>query len=193
MAQPKVLEAINELDSAGFLNNPQYLGDIRTSPTCLDSTLKTGFYTFTGGTLSPKDLTGSFTWSLRVYSSRSDTAPVVVIQLAERIAIHKPRLLYTRNYGGSAWTDFVGESGKIETRTLALADWVQDTDNTYYQTITITGLGSNDKVDFDADMSNLKKLKSPILSVNESGTLKAVCTELPSGDIALQLTIYSLM
>lgn len=103
MSKPKILHAMHELDENGFYDKSTYLGDIRTSPTCLDSTLENGIYAFTGGETSPTDTTGIHKWSLVVRACQDCTS---VEQIAERLDYDKFSIKYNRYYNDGTWSEY---------------------------------------------------------------------------------------
>lgn len=104
MSKPKILSMLDNLDKAGYYNNPVLLGDVRTTPTCLDGAKTNGIYVFTGGDTAPADSIGSYVWSLRVYTSQDCSC---LVQEAEKLnGIDSERLVYIRKYIDSEWTSF---------------------------------------------------------------------------------------
>lgn len=191
MSKPKVIDAVDKLDYNGFYNGSKNLGDIRTSPECLDSVFENGIYIFIGGKSSPTDTEGSYKWSLRVYACETCTN---VIHEAERILSTYSRIVFTRNYDGNSWSSWISGSTYIVNKTLPSSNWILDeTLGAYYQVISVEGLKPNNKIDFDADITTLSIIASPIIPVNEDGVLKAYTSKIPEVDITLQLTISTIL
>ena len=109
MSKPSVLHAVDELDKTGFYNNSTLLGDVRTTPTLLDTVLDNGIYTFIGGTDSPTDNNGNYKWCLRVYSSDDCTSTE---HIAERYILNDDkRKVFVRSRSSNTWTSWVEDAG----------------------------------------------------------------------------------
>lgn len=109
MSKPSVLHAVDELDKTGFYNNSTLLGDVRTTPTLLDTVLDNGIYTFIGGTDSPNDNNGNYKWCLRVYSSDDRTSTE---HIAERYILNDDkRKVFVRSRSSNTWTSWVEDAG----------------------------------------------------------------------------------
>lgn len=109
MSKPSVLHAVDELDKNGFYNNSTLLGDVRTTPTLLDTVLDNGIYTFIGGTDSPTDNNGNYKWCLRVYSSDDCTSTE---HIAERYILNDDkRKVFVRSRSSNTWTSWVEDAG----------------------------------------------------------------------------------
>lgn len=109
MSIPKMLSNMRELDSAGFYDNVEYLGDIRSDAALLDTVLAHGVYAFDGGAEAPDDRNGTYKWSLRVYPSEDGT---IVRQEVERLVVEETRIVYFRGYTtDTGWTAFAVDSG----------------------------------------------------------------------------------
>ena len=81
-----------------------------------------------------------------------------------------------------------GCTQKTKSITLSAAGWVQSGE-VYRQSVTLTGVTPNTKVDFSSDPKIQSELPAVIVPVNRDGAIYAETLVAPLGDITLQLSM----
>lgn len=192
MSKPSVLHAVDELDNNGFYNNSTLLGDLRTTPTLLDTVLDNGIYTFIGGTDSPTDNNGSYKWCLRVYSSDDCTSTE---HIAERYILNDDkRKVFVRSRSSNTWTSWVEDAGaatpvKYVSISIPASGWSNN-----QQAVTVTGVLADESKQLiqliPALSSQTNYYNAGVLGIAQSeNSITFSCETVPTVDLNVYVTI----